>query len=756
MKAKESKKPRLVLIMIIYLFGVFMGAIDTGIVTPARTIIQNNLGVSEQVGIWMITIYTLAYAASIPIMGKLADKFGRKYIYLTSIFLFGLGSLFCGLSQNFGSFSLLLVARVIQAIGGGGIVPIATAEFGTSFPEEKRGTALGLVGGVYGIANIFGSSAGSAILDLFGIDNWQFIFYINIPIAIFVIVVGFLTLPNSKAADTRKIDFPGILTLVAMVVSLLYGLTNIDFFHFIDSVTTTEVYPYLLIFIVLLPLFLLIEKKASDPVMNLSYFRDKNIVITLLISFISGMVMMGMIFVPQFSENALKITSGSGGYFVIILGLFSGFAAPISGKLIDKFGVKFILFLGFFVSIVGCLFLILVTTNYPNIITVCTSLIIIGIGVGFTMGTPLNYMMLQNTDTKESNSALATLSLVRSIGTAIAPAIMVGFIAHAGGMVQTNVMNLLPNEITMPELPYASEITDTINQLKENPQMKDQLAGVDIPDLTEYQTVKIDFNSNSGYEMPDELVNLMKSSDVTTITENSQKLADNMFAVMAPGIINKITTGIDSGIAGIDSGINGMSPALTKLQEGYDGISKGIAGMETAVKAQESTVQMLNTALTMLSQSGSKELPTGTSVADLIPPYVEMPAEAKAELQQITSVDGLKQEIDKLNAGINGMKQKIEESSKSAEEMSAAIKGMEGTITQMKDLEMKMTELKDAVPAAFETAKTNYINEIGDKKEELQEAFQTTLNQGFRNVYLTAAIAATVALLFLLFYKQRK
>ncbi|MDD2556152.1 MAG: MFS transporter [Syntrophaceticus sp.] len=129
----------------------------------SSTVIQNNLGVDAASGIWMITIYTLAYAASIPIMGKLADIYGRKSIYLVSVFLFGFGSLFCGLSDSFNSFSVLIIARAVQAIGGGGIVPVATAEFGTSFPQEKRGLALGLVGGVYGIANIFGASAGSAI-----------------------------------------------------------------------------------------------------------------------------------------------------------------------------------------------------------------------------------------------------------------------------------------------------------------------------------------------------------------------------------------------------------------------------------------------------------------------------------------------------------------------------------------------------------------------------------------------------------------
>lgn len=108
----KNKKVNFGLIMIVYLLGIFMGAIDTGIVTPARTIIQSDLMVDENTGIWMITIYTLAYAASIPIMGKLADKYGRKYIYLISIFLFGIGSLFCGLSQNLESCYYYVIQNV--------------------------------------------------------------------------------------------------------------------------------------------------------------------------------------------------------------------------------------------------------------------------------------------------------------------------------------------------------------------------------------------------------------------------------------------------------------------------------------------------------------------------------------------------------------------------------------------------------------------------------------------------------------------
>lgn len=532
MRVKE-KKLNLGLIMAVYLLGIFMGAIDTGIVTPARTIIQNDLMVNDNTGIWMITIYTLAYAASIPIMGKLADRYGRKYVYLTSISLFGIGSLFCGLSQNMGSFFVLLISRVIQAIGGGGILPIATAEFGTTFPKEKRGLALGLVGGVYGIANIFGASAGSAIIDIFGQNNWQFIFYINIPITIFILIAGFRTLPNTKMTDVKKIDILGITTLTLMVLSILYGLKNIDYFNFKDTFLSTSVYPFLIVFVVLLPIFILIEKKAEDPLLNISYFKNIRIIITFFIAFITGIIIMGIIFVPQFSENSLKIASGSGGYFVIILGLFAGIGAPFSGKLIDKYGAKIVLGTGFVASILGSLYIIFYAAKNPSLISIVICLILLGTGIGFTMGTPINYMMLDNTKFEESNSALAAVSLIRSIGTSIAPAIMIGFISHAGMSVQANIMNIIPNEVHVPQLPYSKELNDQFSKLKENPSMAEKLKDANIPDLSSMETIKFDMNSkNDNFKLSDEIVELLKTSDVTTITDNTKTMADYMFAQM--------------------------------------------------------------------------------------------------------------------------------------------------------------------------------------------------------------------------------
>lgn len=764
---KKENNKGFVLVMILYLAGIFMGAIDTGIVTPARTIIQNNLGVEAQSGIWMITIYTLAYAASVPIMGKLADKFGRKYVYLTCITLFGTGSLFCGLSESFGGFPLLIAARAVQAIGGGGIVPIATAEFGTTFPPEKRGMALGLVGGVYGIANVFGASAGSAILDAFGADNWKYIFFINIPISLFIIICGFFALKNTRDAENRsRIDLAGIFSLTVMILSLLYGIKNLDFFDFGASLASAGVYPYLLIFAALIPVFVFVEKRAADPVISLKYFTDRNILVTMLLSTVSGFVMMGVIFVPQFSENCLRLSTGSGGYLVIILGLFAGVGAPVSGKLIDKYGPKLILAFGFACSIAGALFMMLVTTRYPSMLTVIIGLALSGLGMGFTMGTPVNYMMLANTDPRQSNSALATLSLVRSLGTAVAPAIMVGFIANAGMAAQGDIMALLPKQVSIPSLPYVQEISDQLAQLKADPRMAEKLGNMDMPDLADMQTVDINMNGGGDFQMPPELLELLQSSDVTNITDNTKTMAKTMFAQMQPKLTASIQGGIAQGVKGIDSGITEMQAAKAKLMEGYEGIGKGIAGMQTGLAAQQKALSQLEAASKMLSAMSS-QMPEGSgtmppaadmSIADMIPQQVKasMPEAALKQLESIKSADELNQKITGLKSAIAAMQAKIQQSQASQAEMKKAAAAMDGSIAQMKTLADHMIAMSAAVPGAFDTALANYLAEIDKRSDEIEGAFQSTLNNGFRDIYLTTVIAAGAALLLVLLYDSKR
>lgn len=798
---QKNKKTNFGLIMAVYLLGIFMGALDTGVVTPARTVIQTSMNVSDNAGVWMITIYTLAYAASIPVMGKLADRMGRKYIYIISISLFGIGSLFCGLSEGADSFVWLLIARAVQAIGGGGIMPVATAEFGTTFPVEKRGMALGLVGGVYGIANIFGASVGSAILDLFGTDNWQFIFYINIPITIFIVVAGLFALPNTKNKATEPIDVSGIFVLVVMILALMYGLKNIDFFDFAGSVANTNVYPFLLLFCVLIPVFIVVEKRAADPVMNLSYFKSGRIMIVLILSVMTGIILMGLIFVPQLCENCMKVPSGSGGYFVIILGVFAGIGAPLSGKLTDSKGPKAVLSIGFIASIVGALFLILVTTVHPGGISVIISLILIGLGIGFTMGAPLNYMMLENTEEREANSALATLSLVRSIGTVIAPAIMIGFIAHAGIQVQGEVMNTLPNEISVPKLPYAEELTKEMK--------KENIEGM--PDLTEMETIKIEMGDNGNEKISEDLLDKMKSSDVTTIVANTKEFSQAMFEQMTPDIEDKIIAGVDEGIAGMEKGVTKINNNISEMNKGISGVEKGIAGMKTAIAKQKASLEkMENTKAGMeKGMTGIKEglgfqqmmvgnlkgaqgvlsrmpLDESKTLAEQLPPDVKksLAGPAVATLGKMSTLtqlentiegfeksikklekkeNNLKMGIKKIGEGIAGIKSgminvngKLNSAENSKAQMNSALKGMESGRKSINDTISKMEILKAAVPETFKTAEKNYLDEIDKDSDIIETVFQKTLNQGFKQVYMTVAIAALVGLLLLMLYRKRK
>lgn len=606
LKDTRGQNKGYVLIAIVYLLGLIMGALDMSIVNPARTVIQNTMGVDDALGVWVITIYTLAYASAIPIMGKLADRHGRKGIYLLCILLFGAGSLLCGLARFTDRFELLLVARVIQAIGGGGIMPVATAEFGTAFPEEKRGMALGMVGMVYGVSSILGPSVGSGILEIFGQTEWQYVFFINVPICLVVLVLGIMRLPQSKAENVKPIDGLGTLLLTVMTLSIMYGLKNIDFFNLSESIASIDVWPFLLIFAALLPLFVLREKRAADPILNPNYFTNRNIVITLICSIISGIIMMGTIFFPQFCENAMMMKSGSGGYFIAILGIGTAIGSMASGRLIDKHGVKPVLGAGFIGAAVGSLFMAFVACEYPSLLTVCLSMFLSGAGLGFTMGTPLNYMMLNNTDDAESNSALATMSLVRSIGTAVAPAIMVAFIVHASVGMQDNLMEAMPKQVSVSPLPYAAQIDQRLDDMRADGDTAQMLEGIDIPRLEDYQSIEVNMNpgdSDFDVEVSDDILKKMENSDVTTIVDVCKEMSSDIFAQIKPRLVSQATDGIESGLAAMDEKAQEMQTALDQMQSGINGMGTANPGMQTVRSEMASSYEEMQQAHDSLTET---------------------------------------------------------------------------------------------------------------------------------------------------------
>lgn len=521
-----NKDRKRIIVLGIFLLGIFMGAIDSGIVSPARAVIKNSFGVSDSLSVWMITIYTLSYAVSMPIVSKLSDKYGRKKIYLISIITFASGSTLCGLSNFYGSFTFFLIARVIQAIGGGGIMPIANAFIGNSFPPEKRGTALGFVGAIYGVATILGPTMGSSILDLAGVNHWGWIFFINIPISLIILALSF-TMEESTGADSSKLDASGSVIVSIMILSLMYALTNLNFFHFGESIKSINVYPYLIIFALSLPIFIIVESKAEDPILNLRYFRDKQIVLTLILGFIVGIGLMGVVFVPQFAENTLKLKTGNGGYLVTLMSIFAGISAPLGGRFVDKYSAKLVISLGFSFTAAGTFFLAFFTTAHPTFTAIMIGLAFVGFGMGFTMGTPLNYLMLSYVSEKESASALSTLSLIRSMGVAISPNIMINFIAEAGKKVQGNVMAVLPQP-SMPSFPGSQFIQNSF----------------DISKMT------------SNGTMPSDTLAKLQSADVTTIVDTLKDFSSSMLDKSIPGIKASIMKAISSAPKGASSNLD--------------------------------------------------------------------------------------------------------------------------------------------------------------------------------------------------------
>ncbi len=402
--------------------GVLMAALDIAIVGPALPAIQKQFNIDERAAAWIFSIYVLFNLVGTPLMAKLADTIGRRSIYIIDIVLFAAGSLIVAISPNF---SVLLLGRAIQGFGSGGIFPVASAVIGDTFPQEKRGSALGLIGAVFGIAFIIGPIIAGVLLMF----SWHWLFIINLPIAFFIIAGSTKLLNNSNKEIKGKFDLKGMLLLGIMLASITYGFNKIDTKEIFQSLISLDVLPFILIPVILLPFFKATEEKAGNPVLRIKLFASKQVILVSLLSIGAGIVEAAIVFVPPLLVATFKVTSSTASFmlFPVVLAMAAG--SPTAGRMLDKMGSKAVLITGTILLSIGMFALAL---NSASLILFYTAASISGIGMGFLLGAPLRYIMLKEARASERASGQGVLTLFTGTGQLFGSA-LVGAVASSQG-----------------------------------------------------------------------------------------------------------------------------------------------------------------------------------------------------------------------------------------------------------------------------------------------------------------------------------
>lgn len=426
---KRETNVRLVTISVF--IATFMTAIEGTIVTTAMPTIVGSLHGMEIMN-WVFSIYLLTNAMMTPIYGKLADKIGRKPIFIFGTLLFIIGSLFCGLSQTMIG---LIMARAVQGMGAGAMMPVALTIIGDLYSIEKRAKILGLNSSAWGIASVFGPLAGGFIVETI---SWHWIFFINVPIGILLMILISLYLNEPKVPrESKPMDLFGSFSLMAMLVALLLGCQLLG-----DQGFTPIVISLLVSSVALLALFIFAEKRAKDPVIMLQLFSNPLFVVVNLASALSSGFLMGIdVYIPMWMQGVLGLNAAVGGLVLAPLSLVWMVGSFLASKWMIQMATIWVLRIGLFIAAVGGMWLWWMPfhSNFLYFFVIST---VIGVGLGITMTT--STVSAQNSVPREQLGVATSFNtLVRTIGQTVMVAIF----------------GLLINSITQKEL-VARNLTD--------------------------------------------------------------------------------------------------------------------------------------------------------------------------------------------------------------------------------------------------------------------------------------------------------
>ncbi|WP_281426598.1 MDR family MFS transporter [Paenibacillus solanacearum] len=389
--------------------GLIFAELDETIVSTAMPTIIRELHGLPLYG-WVAGVYMLAVTMFMPILGKLADLYGRKRVYLSCMALFIAGSIVSGLAP---SMAVLLIGRGIQGIGAGGLMPLALVIIGETYPLEQRAKIQSLFGPMMIIPQLLGPTVGGYLV---GHVNWHWVFLINIPVGLVAAAVLAAGMRESRGEEKRSIDWAGASTLVLALLSLLLAPVLVDNQGY--AWKSPIILALLVLSCLLFALLIRIESRAKEPIIPLHLFYNRNVVVLSVLVFTLMLGIMGGIAAfPFFAQNVMGLTPTASGYLTLAFMAGAIPASILNGFLITRVAYRKLFIVSFTLPVVGFWLLSRIHVE-TSVLYIVASFLILGIGLGALFGGD-NLIVQESVDKKDSGIALSTVQLIQSLGATI-------------------------------------------------------------------------------------------------------------------------------------------------------------------------------------------------------------------------------------------------------------------------------------------------------------------------------------------------
>ena len=389
--------------------GVFLGALDLSVLAPALPALGKEFSIPTGDLSWVFTLYLLVNIVGIAVMSTLADRYGRRTIYMACVAIFLAGSAVAVASHDYG---MLLAARAIQAFGAGGIFPVATAAIGDTVPPQRRGAALGLVAATWGLAAVVGPVYGGLVTHFVA---WRWIFAPNFPIAIAVLVLAVRYVPVNAPRVRGPLDVAGLFLLCIGLLFLMYGINGV---HWIT----------IGLGVLLLLLFAWWQRTCRYPIVPPALFSSSQLTKTYVLEILIGVLEGSLFFIPAVLVGAEHLSYAAAG-LVAAVGAFMFVAViPGSGRMLDRVGSRDVLLVGTLFTEAGLLlFALFFTSLWLSVL----SMIVAGIGFGALLGAPTRYIVTNETTERTRATAIGLLSQFLIMGQIVGGSLAGGIMGHA-------------------------------------------------------------------------------------------------------------------------------------------------------------------------------------------------------------------------------------------------------------------------------------------------------------------------------------